>query len=75
MQEVGLIGEWLDRYQRKPKQCFNREKERRFEEIRNPPALNLKNMTGAFALLGMGCGISLLMFILEMIWQFLYRCL
>ena len=67
MQEMGLIGEWLDRYQRKPKQCFNRDKERRLEEIRNPRGLTLKNMVGPFAMMGICFGISFLVFFVEII--------
>ena len=69
MQEIGLIGEWLDRYQHKPKQCFNLDKGRQKEEIRNPHPINLKNVIGTFQILGIGFGISFSIFALEIIWS------
>ena len=65
MQETGLVLEWMNVYKQKPKQCFDREKQRRQEEIRNPPRLTLKNMTGTFAILGVGFVISFIVLITE----------
>ena len=69
MQEIGLIDEWLDRYQHTPKQCFNREKEREDEEMRNPPPLKQKNMIGSFKIFGIGLCLSFSIFVLEIIWS------
>ena len=71
MQEMGLIGVWLDRYQHKPKQCFNMDKERKKEELRNPPQFNLKNVVGTFAVFGIGLGLAFLVFVLEKFWSWL----
>ena len=39
------------------------------EEIRHPRRINLKNMTGTFAIFVIACGIAFMAFLLEMVWS------
>ena len=68
MSEMGLVGEWLNRNKHQPKMCFASEKQRRKEEIRNPPRLTLKNMSGTYVMLGVGFAIALCVLIAEKIY-------
>lgn len=75
MVDTGLVKAWRDQYQPKPNKCFSPDNKHSLvmEEIRHPPRLSLKNLTGAFAALAIGYVLCFMVFICENIIHFTVR--
>ena len=67
--EIGLTSLWQNWYEPDSKPCFDDKKNGGGDKNKkNPPErLSLTNLTGAFAVLAIGCGASILTFLTELI--------
>lgn len=67
--EIGLTSLWQNWYEPDSKPCFDDKKNGGGDKNKkNPPVrLSLTNLTGAFAVLAIGCGASILTFLAELI--------
>ena len=64
MAAAGLPGEWWKQYSDDPTYCLNKI-QRKMKEKSSKKRLTLKNVSGAFFVLGIGYALALIAFIFE----------
>lgn len=61
--EYGLVRFWVKEIMPRAEQCFAT----RQQKTANQKAIRLRDLTSAFLILGIGCGLAILAFVLELI--------
>jgi hypothetical protein len=65
MQETGLLGKWVATFNPEAKECLSKNNIKKTGK----PQISLKNLTSAFTLLIFGICVSLLVFLVELIYR------